>query len=326
MAKVQIICIYLIKNPNGRIYIGQTWDLNKRYKSGVSPSQRLLYRSYQKHGKENHAKQIIHQFIGEVTQQDLDYWEIHYIDLYKAEGYELLNIREGGGNNGALSAETKELLRQRKNEWIKLNPEKQKTITAAACAANTGKKRSAETRELQRRAAEGKPKSEQHRLNASAAKKGKPSPHKGKRFSAEAVERIRVGIKTRKQKKCAIVQYAIDGGFIKEWLSIKEAAETLNLPTGTIGGCLRKAKHYKTCGGFIWRYKSDNSPIIPDDHKQTYKPKECPVMQLDIQGGVINEFNSVKEAASVAGINRVSIIMTCRGSRKSAGGFIWKYK
>jgi group I intron endonuclease len=255
MAKVQIICIYLIKSPSSRIYIGQTWNLNERYKSGVSPSQRLLYRSYQKHGKENHTKQIIHQFIGNVTQQDLDYWERRYIDLYKASGFELLNIREGGGNRGALSQETKELLRQRKNEWIKLNPEKQKTITAAACAANIGKKRSEETKKLQREAAKGRPKSEQHRLNASAAKKGKPSPHKGKHFSAEAVERIRAAVKTRNQKRCPIIQYSMNGEFIKEWSSIKEASETLLIHKATIGGCIRNVPHYKSAGGFLWKYK-----------------------------------------------------------------------
>lgn len=324
MAKVQIICIYLIKNPTGRIYIGQTWDLNKRYKSGVSPSQRLLYRSYQKHGKENHTKQIIHQFIGEITQQDLDYWERRYIDLYKADGYELLNIREGGGNNGALSAETKELLRQRKNEWIKLNPEKQKTITAAACAANVGSKRSEDTKRLMSQSASGKERTEEHCGNLSKAKKGKPSSFKGKSFSEESKRKL------SESKKgignVSILQFSLSGDPIKEWPSIKEAAGTLNLPTGTIGGCLRKEKHYKTCGGFIWRYKSDNSPIIPDDHKQAYNPKECPVMQLAIHGDIINEFNSVKEAANSTGINRVCIIMTCRGTRKSAGGYLWKYK
>lgn len=326
MAKVQIICIYLIKSPSGRIYIGQTWDLNKRYKSGVSPSQRLLYRSYQKHGKENHTKQIIHQLIGEVTQKDLDYWESRYIDLYKADGFDLLNIREGGGNNGALSKETKELLRQRKMEWVKLNPEKQKTITAAACAANTGKKRSDETKKLQRDAAKGKPKSEQHKLNVSAAKKGKPSPHKGKHFSIEAADRIRAAVKIRNQKKCPIIQYSIQGEFIKEWPSIKDAAESLNISTGTIGGCIRKEKHYKTCGGFIWRYKLDNSPIIPSDHLQTYRSKECPVIQIDLNGNEIAVFNSVKEAAEKTGTDRTNLIKTCKGQRNKAGGYIWKYK
>jgi group I intron endonuclease len=326
MAKVQIICIYVIKNPSGRIYIGQTWDLNKRYKSGVSPSQRLLYRSYQKHGKEKHTKQIIHQFIGETTQRDLDYWERRYIDLYKEGGFELLNIREGGGNNGALSKETKALIRQRKLDWIKLNPEKQKTITAAACAANTGKKRSEETKTLQSDAAKGKPKSEQHRLNASAAKKGKPSPHKGKHFSAEAVERIRVGIKTRNQKKCPVLQYSLCGEFIKEWTSIKEAADALLLPTGTIGGCVRKAKHYKTCGGFIWRYKSDEKSIVPSEHRQTYNSKKCPVIQYDLSGEFISDFETIKDAISKTSTSKSSLIACCRGTRKSAGGFTWRYK
>lgn len=324
MAKVQIICIYLIKNPTGRIYIGQTWDLNKRYKSGVSPNQRLLYRSYQKHGKENHTKQIIHHFIGEITQQDIDYWERRYIDLYKADGYELLNIREGGGNNGALSNETKELLRQRKNEWIKLNPEKQKTITAAACASNIGKKRSEDTKKLMSQTATGKQRTEEHCNNISKAKKGKPSSFKGKSFSEASKKKLSESKKGNGM--VAIVQYDLSGNIVKEWPSIKEAAETLNLPTGTIGGCVRRTKHYKTCGGFIWRYKSDHSPIVPSDHKQSYNPKECPVAQIDMNGKEIAIFGSIKEAVEATGTSRTNLIKTCRGQRNKAGGFIWKYK
>lgn len=324
MVKVQIICIYLIKSPSGRIYIGQTWDMNKRYKSGVSPSQRLLYRSYQKHGKENHTKQIIHQLIGKVTQKDLDYWESRYIDLYKADGYKLLNIREGGGNNGALSKETKELLRQRKLDWVKLNPEKQKIITAAACTANKGSKRSTETRELMRASASGKERSEAHCSNISKAKKGKPSAFKGKTFNSESLEKIRTN--RRGKGVVPIIQYSIQGEFIKEWSSIKEAADTLNLPTGTIGGCIRKTKHYKTCGGFIWRYKSDNSHIIPSEFKQTYNSKACPVIQFDLSGNFIAEYQTIKEAVNNTATNKSSLIACCRGTRKSAGGYIWKYK
>lgn len=326
MAKIQIICIYLIKNPSGRIYIGQTWDLTKRYKSGVSPSQRLLYRSYQKHGKENHTKQIIHQFHGDITQLDLDYWEKHYIDLYRLEGYKLLNIREGGGNNGALSVETKELLRQRKNEWIKLNPEKQKSITAAACAANIGKKRSDETKKLQSNAAKGKPKSEQHRLNASAAKKGKPSPHKGNHFSTEAANRIRAAAKTRKQKKCPVNQFDLNHNLIKEWPSIQEAALHLGIHKGVISGCIRGLKSYNTAGGFKWEYANDADNIAYKNRVRKPNSNSKPIIQESLIGAFVKEWNSATEAALKTNIQKVDIMKCCQSKRKSAGGYIWKYK
>lgn len=329
MAKVSIsykgvACIYAVLSPSNKIYIGQTNDLYSRYKSGVSKSQRFLYRSYKKYGEDNHKLFTIIIFKGAFTQQDLDYWERYYIEVYKAEGYQLLNIREGGGNQGKLSEVTKKLIGVKSKKWVEDNPEKAKERTMNATKSNIGKKRSEDTKRLMSQSASGKQRTEEHRKNLSEAKKGKPSSFKGKTFSEESKRKL------SESKKgignVPILQFSLSGDLIKEWPSIKEAADTLNLPTGTIGGCIRKAKHYKTCGGFIWRYKSDNSPIIPDDHRQTYKPKECPVTQLDIHGVIINEFNSVKEAASVTGINRVSIIMTCRGRLKSAGGFIWQYK
>jgi hypothetical protein len=248
-------CIYAVLSPTGKIYIGQTWDLYHRYKSGVSKNQRMLYRSYQKYGEEAHKLFTIIEFKGNITQADLDYWERYYIEVYKHEGYQFLNIREGGGNTGKLSEETKALVGFKSRQWKKDNPERVKEIALRAAKSNIGKKRSDETKKLQSEVAKGKIKSEEHCKNLSISKKGKPSPHKGKHFSAEAVERIRAGIKTRNQKRCVIIQYTLNGEFIREWPSIKEASETLSIHKATIGGCIRNVPHYKSAGGFIWQYK-----------------------------------------------------------------------
>ena len=40
---------------------------------------------------------------------------------------------------------------------------------------------------------------------------------------------------------------------LKEWASVKEAAETLNIGRTCISGCCRNKQ--KTAGGYIWRYK-----------------------------------------------------------------------
>lgn len=50
-----------------------------------------------------------------------------------------------------------------------------------------------------------------------------------------------------------------------------------------------------------------------------------PVIQFTLDGDVVNMFNSIKEASSETGIHPTDITMCCKGKRKHAGGFIWKY-
>ena len=54
--------------------------------------------------------------------------------------------------------------------------------------------------------------------------------------------------------------------------------------------------------------------------------KEKPVFQLDMEGSLIKEWISATEASRILNINRESIRRCCIGKRKTAGGFIWKYK
>lgn len=54
--------------------------------------------------------------------------------------------------------------------------------------------------------------------------------------------------------------------------------------------------------------------------------KSKAVLQLDINLNVINEFVSSREADRILGINNSNIIQCCKGKRKTAGGYYWKYK
>lgn len=53
-----------------------------------------------------------------------------------------------------------------------------------------------------------------------------------------------------------------------------------------------------------------------------------PVEQLDLNGNLLNTFNSVTEAAlSLGNYNYIpNITRVCNGIRKSACGYLWKYK
>lgn len=56
------------------------------------------------------------------------------------------------------------------------------------------------------------------------------------------------------------------------------------------------------------------------------KANSIPVEQKDINGNIINEFVSAREADRQTGINQSSIIKCCKGKAKTAGGYTFNYK
>ncbi len=85
-----MIGIYKITNPNGRIYIGQTIDFNRRlrhYKSLKCKEQPRIYRSIIKHGVDNHTFELIK----ECNVKELTKWERHFQEMYKSTGKNGLN-------------------------------------------------------------------------------------------------------------------------------------------------------------------------------------------------------------------------------------------
>ena len=51
-----------------------------------------------------------------------------------------------------------------------------------------------------------------------------------------------------------------------------------------------------------------------------------PVLQLDADGSVITEWPSARAASEATGAGFQNIYKCCRGLRKTAGGFGWRYK
>jgi hypothetical protein len=62
-------------------------------------------------------------------------------------------------------------------------------------------------------------------------------------------------IVTKNKSKC-ILQFNLNGEFIKEWPSGKEASRILNINPSTIAGNARENGINKSAGGFIWKYKN----------------------------------------------------------------------
>lgn len=107
-----MIGIYLITSPTNKVYVGQSWNLEKRRGeySNVSKSirgQSMIYNSLKKHGWPSHTFEVLLQLSQpDLEQAELDFWERWFMDYYRSEGKELLNLKEGG-SNGKHSKETK---------------------------------------------------------------------------------------------------------------------------------------------------------------------------------------------------------------------------
>lgn len=122
---------------------------------------------------------------------------------------------------------------------------------------------------------------------------------------------------------CPVSQYDLDGKLIKRWDGIRIAARSLKIQLRKFNGT------NLTIGGFVWIKEGQPLPdfeAIRDRQKNKSQAKS--VLQLDKNGNVVAEFYGVREACRVTKIDHRSISQVAAGSkvRKSAGGFIWKYK
>ena len=122
-------------------------------------------------------------------------------------------------------------------------------------------------------------------------------------------------------------QYTKDGIFMADYKSSREAAEA----AGTSSGAVVRAAHgeRKTGGGFIWKKVKEETPQdnieISGESCIGYHDKR-PVLQMDLEGTEICQFNSTAHASRATGISRRSLSCALNGAQKTAGGYRWMLK
>lgn len=108
--------IYKIVSPSGRVYIGSTKNLHKRFKSYrevTCKAQTKLYHSLLKYGVDAHKFEVI-EFVKE-TDKLLDrenYWGFYFNCLDVDKGMNL-RLPKVGSEPTVISEETRQLLRER---------------------------------------------------------------------------------------------------------------------------------------------------------------------------------------------------------------------
>jgi len=116
-----------------------------------------------------------------------------------------------------------------------------------------GVKQSKETIEKRIKKSKGQKRSKETCRLISQSKMGKLPPVAGKKYSEESKEKQRQAkLGAFKQGK-SIIQYDLEGNFIKEWSSITEAGNNLGICLGNIS-CVLKNKQ-KSAKGFKFKYK-----------------------------------------------------------------------
>lgn len=175
--------IYKITNPNGKVYIGQSWNYTKRvevYRNCRCSTQQSIFNSIRKYGWNTHTIEIVCTLPEDVSQNILNIYETLYHQQYVDCGVKTMNIRGTGSKGKPHPDSIKKMINSKKGR--KLTEEHKRKISEAG----KGRIVSKETRDkiglsglgrkwttIQRSKLEGRKFSEDHKSKLSSAKKGK---------------------------------------------------------------------------------------------------------------------------------------------------------
>lgn len=258
-----MVGIYKIENPKGRIYIGQSKDIEVRWKDYRSlrcKGQRKLYYSLNKYGIDRHIFTVQEECTLDMLNERERYWQEYYRVL---EGGLNLEINKTTGTKRILSLETRQRMsdaqkgktqsestkkkiqetraqrgigahteeaKRKISEALKKRVRTQETFEKIA-TKNRGQKRTEEARRRMSDSKLGTKNSEQVKLNKSQAAKTKKNA--GNLHSCKSIG-----------------QYSIEGSLIKNWTSMSEAARELNVSVTSIS---TSVKTNKLGVGYFWK-------------------------------------------------------------------------
>jgi len=267
--------IYKITNPNGNTYIGKSHDFKRRlsnYKH-INKSvhrQKIIYNSLIKYGSENHTFTVIDTFNSNLSfanGKEMFWIRTNMSNLSKWRDGKGMNLTDGG--DGCIGASFPNRISHMKGKNIsektkaflsKYNTENPSKGMLGKNHSDETKKRMSETKKGMPSPLKGVKTSPLTVIKNRLSHIGIPNKNKGKSvWSKEDKKRIgdskigntynkgkvyteNVKLKMRfaKIKKCKpIIQYDINGVFIAEYLSSRDAAEKTKISRSAIIGMVK---------------------------------------------------------------------------------------
>jgi group I intron endonuclease len=219
-----MIGIYKITSPSGKVYIGQSVNIERRFTSykrmyTKNSKQTKLHRSFLKYGVDSHIFEVVLL----CEESELNYNERHYQDLLQTVDYGLnCKSTKCGDRSGFVSKET--LLKMSEaskgnKHWL-------------------GRKHTQESKD-----------------KMSLSRKGfVPSPEVCKKRGRKGrISNRRGFFSERHPRSIKVLQFDLFGNLIKEWNCLMDTKRELGYHIGNISSCLHgKLKTYK---GFVWKIK-----------------------------------------------------------------------
>lgn len=221
------------------------------------------------------------EVVDHVPLAEWEFWEQHWISQFKQWGFDLTNSTSGGRSTlGRLG-------------WKHTSNTKERIRERNSGINNYNY---------------GKTLSEEWKKKISDSLTGEKNPFFGKKHTKETMEKI-----------ChPVLQYTLDGSFVKEWESIEAAKQATGVKdiSWTCSG-----KHH-SAGGFQWKKKTG----IPDEKIPAAKPYRKPVAQIDVKTGeIVKVWDSARQAEQALSLSHVSKVCLGYKSHKTIGGFKWKF-
>lgn len=222
---------------NGGVYIGQTCCITpiKRWGANGEGYKKCpyFYRAIKKYGWNNFEHDILFESF---TADEIDAKEQWWISYYRSIPNQIVyNLDSGGSINKTHSKETK----QKISDSLKGHKQSQE-VKEKISKANKGK-------------LSGKNNPNYGKHHSAETRKKIASAHKGKLHTEEVKKKFSEMRQGEKHPRAlAVLQYDLDGNFIKKWDYIRQASNELNIDHSNISGCCNGK--YKTAYGYVWRY------------------------------------------------------------------------
>ena len=278
-------CVYVHTNKiNGKKYVGITCRKpSKRWKAGSAyRNNPYFYNAIQKYGWDGFTHDVI---MSGLSRQSACEWERFYIKHWDTTNKKNgYNISLGG--EGVLS----------------VSDETRKKQSASA------KRRYENPEEIQKNRERGL-----------------------KMFSTqEAIEKDRLAqLKYHKENPEAryrrarkVNQYDLEGHFLCQWKSIKDAATAVGCSEHGIRNCCLLSYGSKSAKGYMWRFSTDVDPNKDIEPVQRFDSRKS-INQYSLEGKFIKQWDGITDAEDALHTNNISEV--CNGRRESAAGFMWRF-
>jgi len=146
----------------------------------------------------------------------------------------------------------------------------------------------------------------------------------GKVVSETTLEKMKIARKLKGAiHTCKVYQYNLNGEFIKEWNSIKNASDFCKVDITSLQKIVKRNLNNNYCKGYYWKPEYEEK-IIPKEYK-IVKRKSIISMLCPITGSVLKVFGSKKEANSYLGKEKSSgFLKYCIDNNKKGYGYYWK--